>query len=124
MNENQWADAIKDAHDAATEAFAYCIANDEYIDSGACQDAGHEWAHGCAWVIYTDASRGLWMDSQYVRSMEADACEGSWRSPRMMDTDANIDERIRLCVYYALRTQFEKAWDSARLAHDESEAAE
>lgn len=124
MDEYRWIDAAKDAHEAAAEAFAYCIANDEPTDGGACQDAAHDWADGCTWVIYNAASRGLWMDSAYVRYVEADACEGSWRSPRMTDGDANIDERIKLCVYYALRTQFQQGWDSARLTHDESEAAE
>jgi len=117
MNENQWDDAVKDAHEAAAEAFNYCVANDEYLDSAAGQDAAHEWADGCAWVIYTAASRGLWMESHYVRGMEEVATSG-------IDPASDIDEQITLCVYHALRTQFQEAWDAASLKHDESEAAE
>ena len=117
MNENQWADAIKDAHEAAAEAFAYCIANDEPTDEGARHDAAHEWADGCTWVIYTAASRGLWMDSGYVRDMEDEAEELCEHRP-------GIDALIARCVYLALTKRYAEGWETARLAHDESEAAE
>lgn len=117
MDEYKWEAATKDAHEAAAEAFAYCISNDEPTDFGARHDAAHEWADGCAWVIYTDASRGLWMDSGYVRDMEDTAEEQCEHRP-------GIDTLITRCVYLALAKRFEEGWESARLTHDESEAAE
>lgn len=117
MNEYHWADAAKDAHEAAAEAFAYGIANDEPTDEGACHDAAHEWADGCAWAVYTAASRGLWMDSGYVRDME-DEAEG------MYEHRPRIDTLIARCVYLALTKQYAEGWETARLTHDESEAAE
>ena len=114
-NDYTWRAAVADARTAAAEAFAYAVESGENADV---YDAAHDFADGSEWVIYTYRARCLWFDSDEVQGCEDDALE-------CVDASADIDSRIRFCVYHALRDVFVAEWDDLAAAHAEAlEAAE
>lgn len=110
-NMHKWRDAVADAHTAAVEAFAYRLQADgfdQYLEDGS--DEAHEYADGSEWSIYTWRAICLWVDSREVQECEGDIEPHS---------TANIDERIRLCVYSALRDTFAEKWAELYAAEEE-----
>lgn len=116
-----WRRAKADAEAAAVEWWGEL---DDH-DRETCEpnEAAHEYADGCSDVIYTNDARTIWMDSPEVRKWEdeADGILGG------SEGSADIDRRITLCVYFAVRFAFESKaqtlfdeWDECR---DEKGAA-
>lgn len=112
-NDYTWRAAVADAHTAAAEAFAYAVENGENLDESQ-YDAAHDFADGSEWVIYTYRARCLWFDSVEVQGCEDDALE-------CVDASADIDSRIRLCVYCALVAEYVNHWQDLAEAHADSE---
>jgi hypothetical protein len=103
-NEYTWREAVADAHTAAAEAFAYCVADPDCDPEDGAYDAAHEFADGSAWVIYYHRAAALWMDSREVQDAEDQATEG-------LGASDGIDTRISLCVYHALVDAFVEKWE-------------
>lgn len=116
-NTHTWRDAVADAHTAAAEAFAYAVANDEYLDGGAEWDAAHEWADGSEWVIYTHRARCLWMDSTEVQDEEDEI-------RKMSSGTESVDYVISACVFRALAAEFAEHWRTLAEAHADAEEVE
>jgi len=114
-NDYTWRAAVADAHTAAAEAFAYAVENGENLDEWDI-GAAHDFADGSEWVIYTYRARCLWFDSVEVQECEDDALE-------CVDASADIDSRIRLCVYCALVAEYVNHWQDLAEAHADSEGA-
>lgn len=114
-NDYTWRAAVADAHTAAAEAFAYAVENGENLDESQ-YDAAHDFADGSEWVIYTYRARCLWLDSVEVQGCEDDALE-------CVDASADIDSRIRLCVYCALVAEYVNHWQDLAEAYADSEGA-
>ena len=105
VNPHSWLTAVEDAQRAASEAFQYAYDNALPIGDGAEWDAAYEWADGSAWHIYSGRVRSLWADNLHIR-------EGEY-SPiyeELLANDADIDTRIRLCVYIAIAKVFADKW--------------
>lgn len=119
-SEYTWREAEADAHYAAADDFAHSVAQGDCLDYG--DDSAHEWADGCAWVIYTHRSRCLWMDSAEVRDAEQHLDD--FHAPYGVDQHMDIDARMALCVYFALRSAYVEKWDELRERHEEHEDAE
>lgn len=90
-----WRQAQLDAETAGRE-WADDYWDDATADAG---DAGHEYADSCADVIYTYRVRAIWADSADVQEYETDVAD-------IVDNDADIDRRMTLCVYLAIRDAF------------------
>jgi hypothetical protein len=104
-NPHSWSNAVEDAQRAASEAFQYAYDNALPISDGAEWDAAYEWADGSAWHIYSGRVRSLWADNLHIQ-------EGEY-SPiyqELLANDADIDTRIRLCVYIAIAKVFADKW--------------
>lgn len=86
-------------------------------------EAAHEYADGCSDVIYTHNARTIWMDSSEVRRWE-DEADGMLGGS---EESGDIDRRITLCVYFAVRFAFESMaaalFDEWEQAGDEEEVA-
>lgn len=65
-----------------------------WVDDYEIEQYAHEFADGCAWVIYNYQAEALWHDSHEVSDYEEDILD--W-----IDPNANINERITACVYRA-----------------------
>lgn len=98
-----WPDAERRAREAARNRFAEAVRYGEDLDAGA--DYGHEYADGCADVIYTYRARAIWMDSSEVQAWEEEIDGGG--------VDMTIDRTITLCVYMALQNAFVEEWQTA-----------
>lgn len=93
-----WYTARTEAECAAAEQWAEdCAYGHEREGS----DAAHEYADGSADVIYLYRSRAIWADSSEVQD---------WEDYTDADTNADIDQRITECVYYAIADAFASAW--------------
>lgn len=115
-----WRQAERDAREAARDRFADAVRHGEDLDYA--EDYAHEYADGCADVIYTYRAREIWMDSAEVRDCE-DALD-EMHAPYGVDRSVNIDERIALCVYVALRDAFADEWRTAHETADDEDDAE
>ena len=101
-----WRQAEKDAQEAAREWVESGVwYRGEYEDAVDPYDAASEYADGTADVIYTYRARAIWMDSSEVQEWEDEVDEVLGASGE----SADIDRRITLCVYMALRNAFEEA---------------
>jgi len=96
-----WYDAEHDAQVAALECYADSVANDHGTDG---DDAAHEHADGTLDVIYTWRARAIWSESQHVQECEDQLPDYG------VDESADIDRRITLCVYIAIREAYAMAW--------------
>lgn len=108
-----WRQAQRDAEQAAADRFAEAVECGEDLDC--CGDYAHEYADSSPDVIYTYRARAIWADDSEVRDHEDEA--------NGMDPNASIDQRIGLCVYFALVNEFLEAWHELRLRHDSEVAA-
>jgi hypothetical protein len=117
-NKYTWREAEADAHTAAAEAFAYCVADPDCDPEDGAYDAAHEWADGSEWVIYAYRARCLWFDSAEVQDAEDDMDD------YVSQDNQTIDERISWCVYHALVRAFADEWETLRMAHEEKQDAE
>lgn len=120
--EYQWRYAVADAETAAAEAFAYCVADPDLDPEYGAEDAAHEFADGSEWVIYYHRARCLWVDSTEVQDAEAELDE--IYAPYGVDSHLDIDGRIALCVYVALRNVFVEKWGELYEAHEAETADE
>jgi len=103
-----WYDAEHDAQVAALECYADSVANDHGTDG---DDAAHEHADGTLDVIYTWRARAIWSESQHVQECEDQLPDYG------VDESADIDRRITLCVYIAIREAYATAWHELDAAH-------
>ena len=78
-----------------------------WVDDYEIEQYAHEFADGCAWVIYNYQAEALWHDSHEVSDYEEDILD--W-----IDPNANINERSTACVYRATAEAVLDAVDAIR----------
>lgn len=104
MNEDRitWPLAARDAREAALES----VENGDDRDA---DDIAHEYADGCADVIYNHRALSLYMDSTTVSDYAEEATG-------YVDPDERTPERIAsVCAYLAIRSEYVETLEGLRM---------
>jgi hypothetical protein len=104
-----WPIAAREAREAAWEA----VADGDDRDA---DDMAHEYADGCADVIYNHRALALYVDSSTVSDYADDATEYATPEDRTPERIASI------CVYLALRAEYVETLRALREDDERSDA--
>lgn len=98
----------------ACERFAELVADGEDVKAFDADQAAHEYADGCGDVIYTHRARALYFDAVEVQDCEDEARglldPGRGIDARHQQEPVTVDRVVSVCVYIALRNEWERTF--------------